>query len=106
LEPLSQIIRQLNEHFETDFAEDDRVFIRQLEEKLAGNAGLEAAVRSNPPENARLTFDLVVNDQLQDMIDTNFKFYKQINDDREFAKFFLGWLFDRYRKAAGPSASG
>jgi type I restriction enzyme R subunit len=63
---------------------------------LAGNEALEASVRVNPPENARLTFDLVVNDLLQDMIDGHFKFYKQVNDDPEFAKTFLDWLFERY----------
>ena len=73
------------------------MFIQQLEEKLAGDPSLTASVRTNTPENARLTFDLVVNDRLQDIVETNFKFYKRITDDREFAKFFLDWLFDRFR---------
>jgi len=30
------------------------------------------------------------------MIDGHFKFYKQVNDDPEFAKTFLDWLFERY----------
>jgi type I restriction enzyme R subunit len=47
------------------------------------------------PENARLTFDHVANDKIQEMIDSNFKFYKQITDDSECEKFFLGWLFER-----------
>jgi type I restriction enzyme, R subunit len=38
-----------------------------------------------------------VNDRLQEMIDANFKFYKQVTDDPEFAKVFLDWLFERYR---------
>ncbi len=96
LEPLSQIIQELNEHFGTDFTEDDKLCIREIEQRLAGNEALEASVRVNPPENARLTFDLVVNDLLQDMIDGHFKFYKQVNDDPEFAKTFLDWLFERY----------
>ncbi len=29
-------------------------------------------------------------------IDANFKFYKQVTDDPEFARFFFGWLFERY----------
>jgi len=32
------------------------------------------------------------------MIDTNFRFYKQVNDNPEFARRFLSLLFDRYRK--------
>jgi type I restriction enzyme, R subunit len=97
IEPLSQIIRELNERFGTDFSEEDRVFIRQLEEKLAEDAALTASIRANTPENARLTFDHVVTDRLQDMVDTNFKFYKRVTDDREFAKFFIDWLFERFR---------
>ncbi len=97
IELLSQIIRELNERFGTDFTEEDRVFIQQLEEKLSGDVALTASVRVNTPENARLTFDYVVDDRLQDMIETNFKFYKRITDDPEFAKFFLDWLFERFR---------
>jgi len=96
LEPLSQIIQELNEHFGTDFSEEDKLCIRELEQRLSGNPALEASVLVNPPENARLTFDLVVNDLLQDMIDGHFKFYKQVNDDPEFSKVLLDWLFERY----------
>jgi type I restriction enzyme, R subunit len=96
LEPLSQIIQELNEHFGTDFTEDDKLCIREIEQRLADNTALEASVRINPPENARLTFDHVVNDLLQGMIDGHFKFYKHVNDDPEFAKTFLDLLFERY----------
>jgi type I restriction enzyme R subunit len=82
-ELLSQILRELNERFGTDFTEEDRVFIQQLEQKLASDTALAASVRVNTPENARLTFDHVVTDRLQEMVDTNFKFYKRVTDDRE-----------------------
>jgi type I restriction enzyme R subunit len=98
MEVLSQILKTLNDRFGTDFADDDKVFIQQLEEKLAGDPALEASVKVNVPENARLTFDHVANDKIQEMIDSNFKFYKQITDDPEFEQFFLGWLFERYKK--------
>lgn len=32
------------------------------------------------------------------MINSNFKLYKQITDDPEFEKFFLGWLFEQYKR--------
>jgi type I restriction enzyme R subunit len=99
IEALSQIIRELNERFGTDFTEEDRVFIQSLEERLVTDPALVASIRANTPENARLTFDYVVTDRLQDMVDTNFKFYKRITDDREFSKYFLDWLFDRLRKS-------
>jgi type I restriction enzyme R subunit len=101
-EPLSQIIRELNERFGTDFSEEDKVFVKLLEEKLAEDVSLVASIRANTPENARLTFDHVVTDRLQEMVDTNFKFYKRINDDRDFSRFFLDWLFERFRRSRLP----
>jgi type I restriction enzyme, R subunit len=100
LEPLSEIIRELNERFGTDFSEEDRVFINQLELQLEGDEALKASVRINPPENAKLTFDHVVSDRMQGMIDTNFKFYKQFTDDEKFASWLLEALFERYRESA------
>jgi type I restriction enzyme R subunit len=105
LEPLSQIIQELNEHFGTDFTEDDKLCIREIEQRLADNTALKASVRINPPENARLTFDHVVNDLLQGMIDGHFKFYKHVNDDPEIAKTFLDWLFERYLAKSRNKAS-
>ena len=54
--------------------------------------------RTGKLTNARLIFDNVVSERVQDMVDTNFQFYKRITDDREFANYFLDWLFDRYRE--------
>ena len=103
IEVLSAILKALNDRFGTDFAENDKVFIQQLEEKLANDPALEASVKVNVEENARLTFDHVANDKIQEMIDSNFKFYKQVTDDPSFEKFFLDWLFERYKneKKAG-----
>ena len=78
--------------------------IEQLEQKLAGNEALAASIRANVPENARLTFDHVVTDELQEMVETNFGFYKRVTDDQAFAKFFLDWLFERLRTAVSPPA--
>ena len=72
----------------------------ELYESLAKSAALEASERVNPPENARLTFDQTATEKMQDMIDTNFKFYKQVNDNPEFARYFLNWLFTRYQRRA------
>ncbi|MDA7861477.1 DEAD/DEAH box helicase family protein, partial [bacterium] len=107
LEPLSEILSRLNERFGTDIqgaaAEE---FIGSLEVKLAGDEGLAASFNVNTAENARLTFDNKVRDHVQDMIDTNFKFYKQINDKPEFADFLNDLLFDRYSEQKTPGDNG
>ena len=89
-----------------DFGEDDRVVIEQLEQKLAGNEALAAAIRANVPENARLTFDHVVTDELQERVETNFDFYRRVTDDQAFARFFLDSLFERLRAGVEGSAAG
>jgi len=96
LEPLSQIIEELNQRFGAGLSEKDKVSIAQLEARLVGNATLEASARVNTPDNFRHVFNQVANDELQDMVDSNFRFYKQVNDDPEFAEHFLAWLFGRY----------
>ena len=95
-EPLSEIIQELNTRFGTNFTDDDKLCIHEIEQRLDGNDALEASVRVNPPENARLSFDHFVTDLLQGMVDGHFKFYKQVNDDPAFAQAFLDWLFKRY----------
>jgi type I restriction enzyme, R subunit len=92
--PMSQIIHAIDERFGTDFSEEDQVVICHLVQTLTGDLALATSVQVNTPENARLTFDHVVTDHLQDMVDTNFKFYKRVTDDQAFARFFLDRLFD------------
>ena len=103
IEPLSQIIHELNERFGTDFTAEDQVFIRQLEQRIANDPALAASIKVNPPEDARLTFNHVVNDKIQDMVDANFKFYKQITDNADFAEDFMSWMFERYVRSRGAS---
>jgi len=98
LEALSEIIRELNERFGTNFSDKDRVSLKGLEERLADNDALAASLKANTRENARLTFDHVVKDQLQEMVDTNFELYKRVTDDAQFSKFLLDWLFERMLK--------
>lgn len=42
--------------------------------------------------------------RLQNLIDTNFKFFKQINDKPDFAAFLNDLLFDRYAERKSQSS--
>jgi predicted HTH transcriptional regulator len=53
LEPLSQIISELNDRFGLNLGPEHRVTLQQIQNALEDDAGLEASAR----ENARLTFD-------------------------------------------------
>ena len=96
IEPLSQIINEINQRFGTDFSDDERVFIEHLETKLDDSESLQASFRVNSPGNVKLTFDNLAADMMQDMIETNFTFYKQFNDDDEFKELLLNFLFSRF----------
>src|SRR5690606_31839047 len=74
LQPLSEILKLLNDRFGTNFEPEDEEFLETLEQKLDEDHGLAASFAVNTRENARLTFDHKVRDHVQDMIDTNFKF--------------------------------
>lgn len=97
-EPLSRIIQELNDRFGTDFSDEDRVFIEELENRLGHHPGLEASVRANTPENARLTFNHVVEDLLAEMVDKNFELYKKVTDNEKFGRYLKDELYDRYRQ--------
>ncbi len=101
LEPLSLIIRELNERFGANLGENTRASIQQLEAQLAQDPALEASIRANTRDNARLTFEHVLNDRLQELVDSDFKFYKQVTDNPDFAKALLDWMFERFYRARG-----
>jgi type I restriction enzyme R subunit len=98
---LSAIVELLNERFgvEIPVREGER-FITLLQQRLMEDEGLAASVRVNPRDKARLTFDHVVNDRIQDMVDVSFQFYKLLNDDPAFAQFFQEMMFSRYLRMA------
>ncbi len=106
IEALSQIIKELNERFGTEFTPEDRMVIHQIEQKLASDERLEQAVRVNPPENAMLTFKRVLQDMFQEMLETNFKFYQHMDNNPDFAERLTKLLFERYRKTLGEGSAG
>jgi type I restriction enzyme R subunit len=95
-EALSRIVHDLNERFGTDFSDDDRVVIQQLEDRLDGDPAIDASMRVNPPEKFRLTFDQKAKDLMQDMVESNFRFYKKVHDDQVLGKYLLERLFQRF----------
>lgn len=97
-EPLSKILELLNERFGYDFDEDDRVFIEQLKQKVQERDAVQKSIEVNSASDARLTFDMATEDELQDMIDNNFQLYRKITDDEAFGEMFFDLLFDHVRE--------
>jgi type I restriction enzyme R subunit len=109
-EPLSKIIEELNQAFGTEFTKDDEVVIRQLETQLSTDAVLAQRVRTGSRDAARLSFEQVAHDMLLELMDSNFRFYKKVQDDESISGALFDRLFDRYcrkhesRSSAAPVA--
>jgi len=96
LEPLSQIIAELNERFGLNLGPEHRVAIEHIREALDQDAGLDASARVNTRENVRLTFDPKVEDKIQEIVENNFDLYRRIVDDPVFGRALKNFLFDDY----------
>ena len=99
LEPLSQIIAELNERFGLNLGPEHKLTLGQILQKLNEDATLDASARVNTRENIRLTFDHKVEDAIQEIVDSNFDLYKRITDDRAFGAALRDFLFDHYLRA-------
>lgn len=104
-EPLSKIIEELNQQFGTKFTEEDRVVIEQLEQKLGQDPQLDQQVAAGSKQAARMSFEEVAQDLLHDLIDSNFRFYKKVQDDQEISKELFDRLFERYYRRNQKSNS-
>ncbi len=95
-EELSRILQTLNERFGTVFKEEDRVFIEELESRLDDAPALAGSLAVNPLDTVKMTFENLVGDALQEMMEANFTLYQRVTDDEEFGRFFVAALFDRF----------
>jgi type I restriction enzyme R subunit len=99
LEPLSQIIAELNERFGLNLGPEHRLTLGQMMDRLDADAALDASARANTRENVRLTFEQKVEDVIQQIVESNFDLYKRITDDRAFGEAIKNFLFDQYLRA-------
>jgi hypothetical protein len=104
IEPLSQIITDLNDRFGLNLGPEHRVTLGQMMEKLADDVSLDAAARVNTRENVRLTFDHKVETVIQEIVDSNFELYKRITNDRGFGEAIKNFLFDQYLRGHREAA--
>lgn len=100
---LSQIIRELNERFGTEFTEADRVFFAELKTRLANNESLQASAKANTRDSVRLLHDILFNAVLQTMIENNFEMFRRINDDEAFGQSVRERIFEQvYQEIQKP----
>ena len=75
---LSQIIKDLNDAFGTDFTDDDRVFLERVKANLLSNEELVKKMEHNSPENVKAVFDKYFNQEMRGLLNSNMDFYKRV----------------------------
>lgn len=98
MEPLSAIIRDLNERFGLTLGPEHASTLHRMMDRLEQDSALDASARVNTRENVRLAFEHKVEDAIQEIVDSNFDLYKRITDDPDFGEAVKGLLFEQYIK--------
>ncbi len=95
IDRLSNILKTFNDRYGTEFGDADKV--RQMAENVAqdvaNNDDLRNSLQYSDDQNARITSDKVLGDELLKHITTNFDLYKRYSDDKEFKEDFSAMMF-------------
>src|ERR1017187_10525017 len=76
--------------------DEDRVVIKRLEDQLLRDKILEQQIQVGGKLAVRLSFEEVAQNMLHALIDSNFKFYKKVQDNQEIVRELFDRLFERY----------
>ncbi|MBP2044869.1 type I restriction endonuclease subunit R [Methanobacterium aggregans] len=94
LEKLSQIIKDLNDAFNTDFTDDDKVFLERVKDNLLDNPELIEKMEHNSKENVEAVFDKYFNREMTGLLNSNMALFKRVNDNDELRDKLRYALFD------------
>ena len=95
IDRLSNILQTFNDRYGTQFQDVDKV--RQMAENVAKdvaqNQELIKSIQHSDDQNARITSDKVVGEELLKHITTNFDLYKMYSDNKDFKEDFSAMMF-------------
>ena len=95
IDRLSNILQTFNDRYGTEFEDADKV--RQMAENIAydvaKNSELINSIKFSDEQNARITSDKVVGEELLKHITTNFDLFKLYSDNKEFKEDFSAMMF-------------
>ena len=88
------IIKDLNDAFNTDFTNDDKVFLERVKDNLLDNQELIEKMEHNSKENVEVIFDKYFNREMTGLLQSNMGFYKRVVDNDELREKLRYALFD------------
>jgi type I restriction enzyme, R subunit len=78
---LSDIINALNESFDGDFSDEDKVKFDEIKQKIRDNEGLrQVMLGDNTETNKKDKFDRALDDLVTGLVDNNIDFYNKLNN--------------------------
>lgn len=103
---LSRIIQELNEVFGLNLPGDRGTsFIEELVETVSSSDAMLASLRANPDDVARLTFNTLADDYIEDSIYTYQKVYKALNQKPEVRRRFMAAVWPEVQRRAARNLS-
>ena len=101
---LSEIIHLLNDRFNTDFTEADRLFFEQIEQELKDDEKFVFQAQNNSIENLRYRFNELFDEKAIDRMEQNQDIFGKLFNDKEFGnvvrEFYLKKLYNDLNKAS------
>lgn len=94
MDPLSKIIKDINDRFGTSFNSEDKVILNTLSQRLVGNKVLEGSIKNNNRNAAKIKFDALFSDELVSMLNNHFDLYKKLDENPELKGFVNDRIFD------------
>ncbi|UBZ08950.1 DEAD/DEAH box helicase family protein [Leeuwenhoekiella palythoae] len=110
IDHLSSIIKTFNDRYGTAFEDTDKV--RKMAEDIAtdvmNNDEMRNSMVFSDEQNAKITNDKVVADEMLKHINSNFNFYKHYSDNKEFKEdvnnLIFGLVKEMYRNSMGNNS--
>ena len=106
IDPLSKIIKEINDRFGTAFGSEDKVILNTLSQRLMGNDALEGSIRNNSRDAAKIKFDALFSDELVTMLNSHFDLYKKLDENPELKGYVNDRIFDFVHRKVGEKVRG
>jgi len=95
-EYLSNIVKAFNDRFGTTFTNEDKVkkMTGELMQDVANDEEFVSAFKHSDEQNAKITFEEILQRKLVNHIESNFEVFKEYSDNPEFRAFFANQMFN------------
>lgn len=108
IDQLSHILQTFNDRYGTEFEDSDKVrqMASNIAQDVAKNDELINSIKYSDDQNARITSDKIVGEELLKHITTNFNLYKMYSDNKEFKEDFSSMMFNVVKEILNSGAGG